>query len=160
MINSSLLFSAAALISLVSFEGYSMRAYPDPAHGWKVPTVGFGSTGKDITKETVLPPVEALGRALEDVQVFESGVKRCITQPLTQGQYDSYVMFSYNIGASAFCSSTLVKLQNIPQDKPACDQILRWRFAGGYDCFTPGNKVCYGLWNRRQFEHSLCTRDL
>lgn len=155
-----LVFSATALISLVSFEGYKAKAYADPALGWKVPTVGFGSTGPDITRTTVLQPVEALNRVLKDIQVFENGVTKCVKTPITQGQYDSYVHFSYNVGTSAFCNSTLVKLQNNQQDYPACNQILRWRFAGKYDCSLPENNVCSGLWNRRQFEHKLCIRDL
>lgn len=156
----SLALSAMAFISLVTFEGYSARAYPDPTYGWKIPTVGFGTTGKDITKETVLPPVAAMTRAMADIQVFESGVKRCVAVPITQGQYDSYVMFSYNVGTRGFCKSTLVKLQNEAKDIPACNQILKWRFSNGFDCSVPDNKVCPGLWTRRQFENKLCLRDL
>jgi GH24 family phage-related lysozyme (muramidase) len=30
-----------------------VHAYPDPIHGWDVPTIGFGSTGPNIGRETV-----------------------------------------------------------------------------------------------------------
>lgn len=29
---------------ITRFEGYEFAAYPDPLHGWKVPTIGYGTT--------------------------------------------------------------------------------------------------------------------
>ncbi|MDO4724778.1 MAG: lysozyme [Comamonadaceae bacterium] len=152
----SLSLSAAAFVGLLVHEGYSERAYPDPTHGTKVPTVGFGSTGPDVTMQTRLPPVPAAQRALRDVQRFEGAIKQCVRVPLSQAEYDTYVHLAYNIGPSAFCGSGIVRQLNQGRYRAACDQILRWRYSAGQDCSAPGNRSCRGLWARRQAEHAQC----
>ncbi len=148
--------SAAGLVGLVTYEGYSERAYPDPAHGTKVPTAGFGSTGPDITMETRLPPVPALHRALRDIQRFEGAIKRCVTVPLSSAEYDVWVGMAYNIGEGAFCGSGIVRELNAGRYRAACEQILRWRYSNGQDCSAPGNRSCPGLWKRRLADHARC----
>ena len=157
---SAMQMSAAAFVTLLSMEGYSERAYADPAHGWKVPTVGFVTTGADIKQGTILPPVPAIQRALKDITVFENGVKRSIKVPITQGQFDSFAIHSYNIGVGAFSGSTIVRRTNAGDDRGGCEAILMWKIANGYDCSTPGNKICWGLWQRRLDTRALCLRDL
>ena len=148
--------SAAGFVSLVMYEGYSERAYPDPARGIEVPTAGFGSTGADITMDTRLPPVPALQRALRDTQRFEGAIKRCVTAALTQAEYDVYVSMVYNIGEDAFCRSGIVRELNQRRYRAACEQILRWRYSNGQDCSAPGNRACGGLWQRRLSDHAKC----
>jgi lysozyme len=137
--------SAVALVGLAVHEGYREEAYT-PVPG-DVPTIGFGTTqGVRLGDKT--NPVEALQRALADMQKFEGAIKRCVTVPLFQHEYDAYLSLSYNIGSGAFCSSTLVKLLNQGQYKAACDQILRWdKFKG---------KPLRGLTIRREKEHKQC----
>ena len=156
MLVAALSLSAAGFVGLLVHEGYSERAYPDPAHGPKVPTAGFGSTGPDITMITRLPPVQAAQRALRDTQRFEGALKTCVTAPLSQAEYDVWVHMAYNIGPQAFCSSQIVRELNASRSRSACEQILRWRFAAGQDCSAPGNRSCRGLWARRQAEHAQC----
>ena len=113
-----------------------------------VPTYGFGSTGPDIKLGDKTTPVLAVQRAVRDVTKFEGSVKRCVVVPLHQYEYDAYVSLAYNIGPSAFCSSTLVKLLNQQRYDEACAQVLRWnRFQG---------QVNQGLTNRRQREYQQC----
>lgn len=141
----ALAFSAAGLIGLAVHEGYTDRAViPIPGD---VPTIGFGTTeGVHLGDRTT--PVKALARALQDVQKFEGALKRCVTVPLHQYEYDAYTQLAYNIGGAAFCSSTLVKLLNAGDYAGACAQILRWNRAQG--------RVVQGLVNRRQSEYTLC----
>ena len=40
----ALALSASGLVYIAQREGYQEQAYPDPVHGTKVPTVGFGTT--------------------------------------------------------------------------------------------------------------------
>jgi len=141
--------SAALIAGIATFEGFSDTAYPDPVHGWEVPTIGHGTTtgvkrGDTITKE------EAEQRLRADVAEFENDIKRCITVPLTQNEYDAFISLSYNIGTRAFCRSTLVRKLNTGDYEGACKEILRWRYAGGQDCSAPGNRTCSGIWRRRQ----------
>lgn len=152
----SLAASAAAFVGILSHEGYSEKAYPDPTYGTKVPTAGFGSTGPDITMQTRLPPVQAAQRALRDVQKFEGHLKGCIKVPLSQAEYDGYVSLAYNIGPSAFCKSGIVRELNQGNYRAACTQILRWKYSNGHDCSK--SSKCRGLWVRRVNEYQQCWR--
>lgn len=155
----ALLFSGAALVGLALDEGYTTKAIPDPVKGRAVPTVGFGSTGKDITMASTTTPPKALKRMLADVQKFEGALKTCVTVPLHQHEYDAYIQLAYNIGPSAFCKSTLVKRLNAQDYTGACDAILMWRRVGGTDCSALGNDTCSGLWTRRLRLQAQCLGD-
>jgi lysozyme len=138
--------SAAALVGLALFEGYTDRAIqPVPGDKW---TYGFGTADGVKPGDKITPP-QALARKLADVQKFEGALKRCVTVPLHQHEYDAFISLAYNIGDSAFCNSTLVRKLNAGDYAEACDQILRWdRFQG---------KPLRGLTLRRQAEHRQCT---
>jgi len=151
----ALVLSAAGLVGIAVDEGYSAKAYPDPVLGAKVPTIGFGTTGGVKMGDTTTP-VKALQRKLSDVQSFEGALKHCVQVPLHQYEYDAYINLAYNIGPTAFCSSTLVKRLNAHEYPGACDAILMWKMAGDVDCSAPGNKTCSGLWARRQRLHQQC----
>lgn len=150
----ALSLSAAALVGLVVKEGYTDTAVI-PTKG-DVPTVGFGSTvGVKMGDRTT--PVRALQRAMSELDtVYEAAVKRCAPAPMHQAEYDVYVDMAYNIGAGAFCSSTMARKLREGDYIGACNQILQWRRAAGYDCSTPGNNRCWGLWERRLQLHAQC----
>lgn len=138
--------SNAGLDLIKRFEGFSAKAYPDPAHGWKVPTIGYGTTagvkpGDTITKEAA----EELLR--EDVERFEQQVLRLVKVPLTQGQLDALVSFTYNLGAANLSNSTLLRLLNAGLYDDAALQFSRWNKAGG--------QVLAGLTRRRADERAL-----
>lgn len=163
-----LVLSAAGLVGIAVDEGYTDRAVPDPVKGAAVPTLGFGTTGPDITLRSTTTPPKALARMLTDVNRFEAGLRKCVTVPLYQREYDAYVNLAYNIGpgqsgvVDGFCwakrggLSTLVTRLNAQDYTGACDAILLWRRVGEVDCSTPGNKVCGGLWTRRLRLHQQC----
>lgn len=141
----ALCLSAAGLVGLVSYEGYTDRAVI-PVKG-DVPTIGFGTTEGVRPGDRTTPP-EALARALVDVRKFEGAIKRCVGVPITQNEYDAYTQLAYNIGESAFCGSTLVKKLNAGEYEAACKEILRWdKFKG---------KPLPGLTKRRAKESALC----
>ena len=141
----SLTLSAAALVGIALHEGYSDKAYT-PVPG-DVHTIGFGTTQGVKPGDSITPP-KALQRALQDVQQFEGAIKRCVTAPLHQHEYDAYISLSYNIGQAAFCGSTLVRKLNAQDYAGACKEILRWdRFKG---------QPLPGLTNRRRAEFQQC----
>lgn len=148
IIVAALSLSAAAFGGIVLHEGYSDTAIV-PVKG-DVPTIGFGTT-EGVKKGDKITPPQAVARAIRDVQKFEGAIKQCVEVPLYQREYDAYVSLSYNIGASNFCGSTLVKKLN-NQDYPgACKEILRWdRFKG---------QPLPGLTARRRDEYKQCTGD-
>lgn len=141
----SLVLSAAALVGIALKEGYTDQAIiPVPGD---VPTIGFGTTDGVKMGDRTTPP-KALARKLADVQKFEGAIRQCVRVPLHQHEYDAYVSLAYNIGSSAFCASTLVRLLNQEQYEDACRQILRWdRFKG---------EPLRGLTIRRQSEYAQC----
>jgi lysozyme len=151
----ALALSAAGLIGLVMSEGYSDKAIiPVPGD---VPTIGFGST-RNVRMGDTTNPVAALARAGKEInQEYEATLKRCVTVPLYQYEYDVYVDHAYNVGTNAFCSSTIVKRLNQQDYAGACDAILMWKKHKGLDCSLPVNsKICGGLWTRRLEVRSKC----
>lgn len=137
--------SAAALIGLAVHEGYRDTAYiPVPGD---VPTIGFGTT-EGVKLGDKITPIKALERKLSDVQKFEGAIRECVGAPLYQHEYDAYTSLAYNIGPTAFCDSTLVRLLNQERYEEACRQILRWdKFKG---------QSLPGLTKRRQGEFKQC----
>ena len=150
-----LTLSAAGFLGILQREDYREKAYPDPTYGWKIPTVGFGST-EGVKQGDSLKVVPAIERALVDANQFEGALKKCVKVPLSQPEYDLYVNLSYNIGSGAFCSSTLVKRLNNKDYQGACNAILMWNQSNGQDCSAPGNRSCSGLWKDRLKSHSAC----
>lgn len=154
----ALALSASALIGIALKEGYTDNAII-PTKG-DVPTLGFGTTtrpdGSPVRMGDRTNPVEALQRKQRDLVKFEGAVKSCVTVPLHQHEYDAYVDLSYNIGTAAFCGSSVVKRLNAGDYKGACDAILMWKRVAQQDCSVPGNRICWGLWQRRQATHKQC----
>lgn len=137
--------TAAGLVSLANFEGFSGEAYiPVPGD---VPTIGFGSTEGVKLGDTISVP-EALNRLEKDVRVAEDAVRSCVTVPLMPYEFDAYVSLSYNIGGSAFCNSTLVRKLNSGNYQGACAELKRWVYVDG--------RVVQGLVNRREAEYLRC----
>jgi lysozyme len=135
--------SQKGLDLIKSFEGLRLSAYKCPADVW---TIGYGTTagvkpGQTITKERA----EELLR--EDVKRFEAQVLRLAKVPLTQGQFDALVSFTYNLGAGNLSNSTLLRLLNAGDYKGAAAQFDRWTKAGG--------KELPGLVRRRAAERAL-----
>ena len=154
----ALTLSASALIGLAISEGYTDRAII-PTKG-DVPTLGFGTTtrpdGSPVRMGDSTNPVDALQRKQRDLVKFEGALKRCVRVPLHQAEYDVYVDMAYNIGYGGFCGSTIVKRLNAQDYAGACDAILLWNRVAKQDCSVPGNKICWGLWERRKASHSKC----
>lgn len=148
----ALTLSAAALVGIVTQEGYSDKAVI-PVKG-DVPTIGFGTTQGVKMGDTTTPP-KALSRALSDISQYEGALKSCVRVPLHQREYDAFVSLAYNIGPRAFCRSTLVKKLNAGDYAGACSEIQRWSWFNGRDCALPGSG-CAGLAKRREAESRQC----
>lgn len=128
------------------FEGYSSKAYPDPATGGTPWTIGYGTT-KGVKPGMVITAEQAEKMLREDVAKFESGVSSLITAPTTHGQFDAMVSLAYNIGLGNFGKSTLLKKHNARCYTCAADQFRVWNRANG--------KVMNGLTKRRAAEREV-----
>lgn len=128
------------------FEGYSSKAYPDPATGGAPWTIGYGTTN-GVKPGMIITAEQAEKMLRDDVAKFESGVSSLITAPTTQGQFDAMVSLAYNIGLGNFGKSTLLKKHNARCYTCAADQFRVWNRANG--------KVMNGLTKRRAAERQV-----
>lgn len=156
----ALSLSAAAFVGILTREGYTTQAVI-PTKG-DVPTVGFGTTNGVKMGDTT-NPVKAVQRAMIDSSKYEGAVKRCIKVDMSQKEYDLYVDLAYNIGPTNFCTNPKTGLPSViairlnsKDYSGACDAILLYKYAAGFDCSTPGNKRCSGLWTDRQRVYKQC----
>lgn len=150
--------SAALLVSLVVSEGYTEKAVI-PVKG-DVPTVGFGMTyrpdGTPVQMGDRTNPIDAIQRSLSHIQKDEIGIKKCVTAPLSQVEYDLMVDFAYQYGVPTLCRSSMVKKANIGDYVGSCKAYLQYKRVNGYDCSTPGNKRCWGVWQRSVERYNEC----
>lgn len=136
------------------FEGSENNVYKDVAG---LDTIGVGHL---ITAEEKAAGTFDSGFAtdeqidallLQDLDSIQRSIRGCIKQPVSQNQYDALVSMAFNIGPSAFCSSTLVKKINTADYKEVPNQMLRWTKARVSGVLTP----VQGLVNRRVAEANL-----
>lgn len=139
-------------------EGIRRFTYLDSNN---VPTIGIGhkirksekSSGK-ITINSIavkyqegLTTEQILALCLQDIKYAETCINGCIQVRLTQNQFNALVSFAFNVGISAFSSSTLRRKLNMGLYDEVPTQLIRWVYDGG--------KVVRGLINRRNAEIEL-----
>lgn len=153
--------SAALVVGLWVSEGYTDKAVI-PVAGDR-PTYGFGSTfnadGSAVKMGDRTTPVAAAQRSLAHIQKDEAGIKQCVTAPLTQNEYDLMVDFSYQYGVAKLCSSPMVRLANAGDYAGSCRGYLQYKKVAGFDCSTPGNRRCPGVWKRSVERYQKCMED-
>lgn len=114
------------------FEGLRLQAYQDSVGVW---TIGYGWTqpvaGRKIGAGMAINAATAERLLACGVAQFEQGVERRVTVPITQGQFDALVSFTYNLGLRALENSTLLRRLNAGDRQGAADQFGRWVNAGG-----------------------------
>jgi len=140
--------SPDGIVAIKGFEGFSSKSYPDPGskdgHPW---TVGYGSTGIDVLPGMSITEPAAVERLRADLTKFEKGVEALVMVPLTQGQFDCLVSFSYNCGLKALESSTLLRKLNRGNYDAVPAELARWNKNDGV--------VMAGLTKRRKREADL-----
>ena len=134
------------------FEGFSAKAYPDPATGAEPITIGYGSTryadGSKVKMGDVVTNLEAQRLLLLDLERRYNAIKNWLPYNINQNQIDAVVSFAYNCGIGAFEKSTLrKKIWANPNDPAIKDEFMKWVRAGG--------KIMKGLQRRRSAEVKL-----
>jgi lysozyme len=154
----ALSLSAAAMVGLWNHDGWTEEAVI-PVKG-DVPTVGPGLTvredGSPVRMGDTITPLQGANRSLAHLQKAEASVKRCVTAPLHQVEYDLMLDFSYQYGVAALCKSSIVREANAGNYRASCEAYKKYRFVAGYDCSTPGNKRCWGVWKRSLERANKC----
>lgn len=155
-----LTISAAGFGAWQINEGFTARPVI-PTQG-DVPTIGHGSTRYEDGRPVRMtdPPItrhraEQLARNLlsQDEARFRASLPGV---SLTQVEYDLYLDFVGQYGISTWRSSSIRQHLLAGRYRRACDALLRYRYSAGYDCSTPGNKRCAGVWTRQQARHAQC----
>lgn len=142
--------SATLIASATLWEGTRYTPYEDIVG---VLTVCQGYTGKDIVRGRHYTPSECKQLLSKELEVHSRGVYNCVNVPLNQHQFDAFVLFTYNVGVNAFCTSnSVLRPLNQGDYKAACDGLLKWVYAGG--------KYSQGLYNRRVYERKMCLGEL
>jgi len=121
------------------FEGFSAKMYLDLVG---IPTIGYGHTKQPLPDSVTEEEAEELLR--QDVEAAERAVLRLIKVPLSDGQFDALVSFTYNLGGGALQRSTLRQKVNRGEHEDAAGEFLKWTRAGG--------RTIKGLVRRRQAE--------
>lgn len=143
---------AAAVVAVVGgFEGLRLNAYPDPATKGPPWTVCYGST-LGVKKGDSHTLAECKAMLVKDLEIYAVGIERCVTAPLPDRRYVALVSFAYNLGVSAACKSSVIRLINEGKTQQGCDYLLKYNRAVGI--------VFPGLTKRRQKERELCVADL
>ena len=138
-----------ALFDIVKrFEGCKLKAYRCPAGIW---TCGWGSTGHDVTENTVWTQEQADARLEADLKTFLTGVER--TSPILKNHPNrlaAVTSFAYNVGMGAYQKSTMRKKIDAEDWAGAEAEFSRWTRAGG--------RELPGLVTRRKAEAELFAR--
>lgn len=114
---------------IINEEGEKLTAYICPAG---VLTIGVGHTGKDVVPGMKITKEKSRELLKLDLRRFEDAVNKSIKVTLKQHQFDALVSLAFNIGASAFSKSTLVKKINSGADiKEIETEWKKWRKGGG-----------------------------
>lgn len=152
--------STAGFGAWVANEGFSSKPII-PTKG-DVPTIGHGSTRYENGTRVKMtdPPIsrqraEQLARNLmsKDEAMFRQSLKGVDLYP---EEYDLYMDFVGQYGIGNWRSSSMRRELLNRNYLQACHALLRWKYAAGFDCSTPGNKRCWGVWQRQLKRHAQC----
>ena len=165
----ALSFSLAGFVGLVGHEAYveyaSVPVKNDRCTG------GFGSTFKEdgtpVECGEKIDPVRAISRSAAHIKKDETGLKKCVTGDLSQVEYDILVDFAYQYGVPTACTSSIVRNINSGNYVAACESYTLYKKVSTgrvgpdgkpilFDCSTPGNRICPGVWTRSKERKAKC----
>lgn len=136
--NLNMNISIVGLAHIKGWEKLRLNRYLD--EGGK-PTIGYGhliKPGEDLYKIT---ETEANGLLLMDLKEAIEAVNKAVKVNINQYQFDALVSFVFNVGASRFYKSTLLKLLNQGDIAGVRLQFGKWVYVG--------KTISAGLVNRR-----------
>ena len=111
-------------------EGEKLSTYKDTRG---IPTIGVGHTGlvdgKPVSMGMTITKEKSSDLLRFDLQWAERAVNSANVM-LTQNQYDALCSLVFNIGATAFNGSTLLRKLKAGDYAGAADQFLAWKRAG------------------------------
>lgn len=151
---------AAAIALIKEFEGFRADAYADPVAGWKLPTIGYGTTiypdGTHVQRGDTITEArasECLGDHIEKI-CTPALIKIPTWTKMNSNQQSALYSFAYNLGAGFYQGANFNSITEV------CDSPERWDdeswIAQQFGKYT--NHGLAGLVRRRKAEATLfCT---
>lgn len=155
--------SAAGFATWQVSEGFTPVAVI-PTKG-DVPTIGNGSTRYEDGSKVKMGDTITRTRAAELARnlMDQDAAKFAASMPgarLNQAEFDLYMDFTGQYGLGNWRASSMRREILAGNYAKACGNLLKYRFAAGYDCSTlvngKPNKRCYGVWTRQVERHAKC----
>ncbi len=171
--------TAAVVAGWIAYEGFSAQPYI-PTKG-DVPTIGHGATHyEDGRRVSMADPGITRTRAADlAVNLLEKEYAPCVRRslgstPVHPVEFGSAVDFAGQYGCGAWASSPMPRLMQSGQYLQACQAYVAYRFMTDsrarpgwtqyktspprwkFDCATPGNRTCKGVWTRQLDRYLAC----
>lgn len=125
-------------------EGVVLRKYKDPVG---IPTACGGETDKEFVDfKAIYTRDECIAAMGASLYAHAVDLDKCIHVPLARNQAAAVLSWSYNVGVTNACGSTLMKKLNAGQ--PFCAELSKWVYAK--------NIKLPGLVSRRAAERHMC----
>jgi len=131
---------AAPLVA--HWEGLSLTPYRDPVG---ILTVCYGETHAEMRRYT---QQECQLMLQESLAAHGVAITPCLPDGLPAHVQAASLSFAYNVGASAFCGSTMARKLKAGDIPGACAELSRWVYAKG--------QLLPGLVKRRAAERAMC----
>jgi lysozyme len=152
--------SAAGFATWQASEGFTAQPVI-PTKG-DVPTIGHGSTHYENGAPVKMtdPPITRERAAVLARNLMTQDERQLAASlpgaELYQEEFEVYLDFIGQYGITNWRASTSRREILSGNYVAACNALLRYRFAAGFDCSTPGNKRCWGVWSRQLDRHQKC----
>ncbi|SFU50650.1 MULTISPECIES: lysozyme [unclassified Methylobacterium] len=142
--------AALAVTFVQTREGTRLKAYRDIVG---VATICNGET-RGVTMDMTATPQQCAAMLLKGLGEFEGNVLKCVPglASAPDERLVAHVSLAYNIGAGAYCKSTVARRYNAGDIAGSCDAFDMWDKAGG--------RRVKGLSIRRDDEQVLCRKGL
>ena len=165
---SRLTLSAGGIAALFAAEGFVTSPMLPNKHDR--PSICWGNTvypdgtpvkltDKPVSKEECL--VIAAAHLKKDEASFARSIEGV---SLHQTEYDVYRSFMYQYGIGTWRQSSMARHLKSGRHADACRSLLLYKnitiISGGkpvrFDCSTPNNKICRGVWTRQLDNYERC----
>lgn len=140
-------------------EGTKNYVYLDPVG---IPTFCTGETKITLGKPIVVGKTYFSDE--ECAQILEQSLQRynkpleTLNYELERGPHIAFLDFTLNAGETTFSKSGMMRNLRVNNVKAACDYLLKYKYAQGYDCSK--SSKCKGVWKRRFNEWQVCTKKI
>ena len=152
--------SSEQILRTAKREGFTSKPII-PVKG-DVPTIGYGTTiypngtrvtmlDKEISKKQAFEYLKE--HIVKDSKVFNQSI---LNIPISQEEYDIYMDFTYQYGIGAWLKSSMLVNLKAKEYIKSCAALLKYKYVSGYDCSTPNNRRCPGVWTEQIKRYERC----